>query len=192
VLFKSQHLIFRHVGMSDASLLLKFRTSEKAQSLNPVVASLEGQEQYLEKYWERFNLGDEIYCVIEDKTDCTPTGLVRLHSLRNDGEFNWGSFIMSEKARPALAIDAIISIYSYGFDVLGKDRCGPFPVKKDVPRVKGLHQMLGMSCIVEEQAGDVMFLTKRSLFDLRAPKFQRMGLGQLDYGDKVVAKTHSS
>ncbi len=166
------------LSVSDSPAILALRLSPKGKTLLTTSAELSDQEAYMESYNRRFNNGEEVYFGIYDRQEPTQlSGLVRMTELLDQRRFNWGSLILSADSPPVLAIDAILAVYSLGFEVLNRIECGPFPVRDDVPRVLKLHERIGMSYVSHREVGTTFLITSAEKFKSQIQKFRNMGLG---------------
>ena len=116
---------------SDADLIVKLRGRSKRNHLKAGASNISDQLRYLENYNSNFLEKKEIYYKVFDKNKNSYNGLVRITELNNKKKFNWESLVFAEGCTPMAPIDAMMCIYTIGFDFLDKDICGPWAVDKE-------------------------------------------------------------
>lgn len=172
--------ILRPIDVKDAKLILDLRTRRQNNFLKATHGGIEEQISYLNSYINRFNNREEIYYKIHDPRTKTDAGVVRLTELNSSTAFNWQSLVVSEAASPQLALDAMMLIYSIGFDWLGRSVCGPWEVKKTFEKMMKIHAFTGMAEVVSSD--DEYFhvaVTKERFFN-QIGRFRKLGLGHLE------------
>lgn len=177
--FQTKKVELRSLDISDAELILRIRNSPRGSSLKQISHSLADQQEYMRNYLERFKAGDEVYFAIYSIATQDAIGLVRMTDLKQKTRFNWASLILTAESPPIVAIDTILAVYSIGFELLERRECGPFPVRKDVPRVLKLHQAIGMSQVSSIDDETIYLTTTSTEFKKRIDRYRKMGVGVL-------------
>lgn len=177
--FQTKKVKLRSLEISDSELILRIRNSPRGSSLKQISPSLADQQEYMRNYVERFKTGEEIYFGIYSVVTQDPIGLVRMTDLKQETRFNWASLILTAESPPIAAIDTILAVYSIGFELLKRSECGPFPVRKDVPRVLKLHQTIGMSHVSSIDDETVYLTTTATEFEKGIDRYRKMGVGVL-------------
>ena len=167
------------IEAEDSPRIVELRASRADNYLSREQPSLASQNLYYTNYLQRRNNKEEIYFKILqcDKQD-TPCGLVRITKLECNERFSWESLVVEPGTSPLVTIDAIVTIYSIGFVTLGKQLCGPWRVLKAGLRVKALHEYMGMSNLIGDDAEYFTFLVTKSKFDKKISYFNKQGFGR--------------
>ena len=177
--FYTEKIKLRSLEVSDSELILMIRNSPRGSSLKQTSRLLADQQEYMRNYLERFKIGDEVYFGIYSLATQDAIGLVRMTDLGKEACFNWASLILTAESPPIAAVDTILAVYSIGFELLGRRQCGPFPVRKDAPRVLKLHQTIGMSQVASVDEETIYLTTTSVEFKKRIGRYRRMGVGVL-------------
>jgi hypothetical protein len=179
VVLETTFIRMEEVGIEDALLVISLRSSRDDSALSPVSASISEQRNYLEKYSERRSRNEEVYLKIfsRDVPD-NPVGLVRITELNAQDRFSWESLIIKKGVPPAVVLDTVVSIYSIGFITLGKSICGPWQVPASAPRVKKVHESMGMAELINENDDAFLFVVTRRAFQKKIGFFNRSNLGK--------------
>ena len=91
------------------------------------------------------------------------------------GVFNWESLIIKKDANPIIALDTMITIYKIGFDYLGKEILGPWPVPKGGDRIMKLHKHIGLGEIIYESNDKNYMIIFKPHYDSRIKYLERKG-----------------
>lgn len=169
-----------HIEMSDAELIYDLRTNRKDNYLKATFGTAEDQKKYLAGYLNRFEKREEIYYKILDVKTQKFSGILRLTELKNEKVFNWQSFVVYEASSPNMPLDAMMMIYRIGFEVLGREICGPWEVDKDFAKMIKIHNFIQMAKIVGENEKYHLFSIKKSDYFSNVKKFLKMGYGGLE------------
>lgn len=149
---KGRTLMFRNAAPGDAEFIVALRTDTRTgRFLSATSADVKAQAAWLEAYAKRT---DEAYFIIEN-LDGEPYGTVRIYDAKGDS-FCWGSWILSDHAPSAAAIESALMVYAYAIDVLGFGKAH-FDVRKENERVWQFHERFG--AVRVREAGQDFFYT---------------------------------
>ena len=164
---------------TDAKLIYELRLSDRGLALSPTSSIFEDQEAYLDAYNTRFLRGEEVYYVCSDVQQNFDFGVTRMTGLNLPGSFGWESLVVSKKTKPGLVIDLIFTIYKVGFEILGKDVCGPWAVPKSRTRIIELHRQMSIAHKVSDDGIFNFYEVTRSSFYARKSYFECRGYGAI-------------
>lgn len=153
------------------------RREGREQFLNPIPEGIEHQYAYFDQYLPQFEAGEQIYYLIRDLQKDEDVGVVRLTDLKADSWYNWHSLIVRTSASPQVGIDICIMFYAIGFDILGKDRCGPWPVRRTFEKMIRIHRIMKMAKAVSEDDEYFQYQVLRPDYEEHAPALRRTSFG---------------
>ena len=166
---------------SDADLIVKLRGRSKRNHLKAGASNIGDQLRYLENYNSNFLEKKEIYYKVFDKNKNSYNGLVRITELNNKKKFNWESLVFAEGCTPMAPIDAMMCIYTIGFDFLDKDICGPWAVDKKHNEMMKIHDFCKMYTLsgIKDKNYHWMYIEKKAFYR-EIGRFHSMGLGSVN------------
>ena len=170
-ILKAKDINFRFADVSDAEFILSLRTDNHYnQHLSHVDSSVEKQKDWLKKYKERENKGEEFYFIIQRNVDNEPIGTVRLYDfIKDENSFCWGSWILNENKPPKAAVQSAILIYEYAFYNLDFNR-SHFDVRKENTGVINFHLRFGAKQIGNTE-NDFLFHFYKSDYEIKRPNY---------------------
>lgn len=169
----------RPMTTDDVQFIFDIRHSERGQWLNTTSPDIRDQYKYFENYLNRFRDGDEIYYMIRDKRCSHDVGIVRMTRISETVGFGWEGLVLTPAATPGCAIDVAATVYSLGFDLLGRSECGPWKVLKTNTRVMRMHQMMGVARTVGEDENNWFVSVTRDNFYSGINSLRRRGFGRI-------------
>lgn len=144
------HLRLVRADEADAAYVAALRNDTSLNAhLNTPKTDAEAQQQWLQSYKAREELGEEFYYVVMH--EAAESGLVRMYDFRTvDGHrsFSWGSWIIPEPRPRGLVTFSAILIYEAGFDALGFER-SDFEVRRANQTVIAFHERAGARRVSE-------------------------------------------
>lgn len=153
---RGRRIVLRNAKVEDSAYILGLRTDDKlAQHLSRVDASLDQQEAYMRRYE---NGDGQAYFVICD-LDGKSWGTVRIYD-QIDDSFCWGSWIVQTGAPAAAAIETVLLVYFYAFDVLQFSN-SHFDVRQDNESVWRFHERFGARLVRQTDLDRYYTLTKQ-------------------------------
>lgn len=167
----------RPATRDDVPLIFALRRSERGNWLNPTSPDIADQYRYFSSYEQRFQAGDEIYFVMEDKRQSRDAGVTRVTRIRGSEGFGWEGLIIDSNATPGCAVDLTLAVYAWGFNRAEKKICGPWGVLKNHSRVNRLHAAMGIAEIVGEDEKYWLYEVRAERFRERYPALAKRGLG---------------
>lgn len=180
-LVQSSIVNLRAATISDVPLIYSLRTSPGGAFLNSISLDISDQYVYFDKYLERHVAGKEIYYIIHDLKIGNDVGIVRLTRIDEEYAFSWESLIIRPGCTPGVAIDVHATIYGLGFNVLKRQLCGPWEIKKNNEHMLRIHQLMGVASAVGERDNCWLYSAKREDFVKREKYFTSRGFGRIDY-----------
>lgn len=171
--------VFDLMAREDCQLILDLRQGHSSSFLRQIDTSLEAQEAWFEKYSERNRAGEEGYFRIYSKAKQSYDAILRITQVKDDGLFNWESFVVREGSDPRLPIDAMLAVYALGFEIMDKDQCGPWDVDKDHKSMQKIHSIIGMAKVVSQSQGYFQYTVRRQDFEQNISRFRKIGYGNL-------------
>ena len=177
---KGRFCQLHHINLDDADLIYDLRTKRKDSFLKKTSGTVEDQKKYLESYFKRFSAKEEIYYKVLDVITQKFCGILRLTEINDNLVFNWQSFVVSEDASPNVPLDAMLMIYRTGFEVLGREECGPWEVDKKFVKMMKIHNFMKMAKIVDENDKYYFVAVKKIDYENNINKFIKMGYGGLE------------
>jgi hypothetical protein len=169
-----------HIDVNDSEKILKLRLEERDDNfLMATDDNLERQIEYYHNYKTKFDRKEEIYFKIFDVSRNDFSGFVRLTNINSKIDFNWESAILDKKSSPNLFLDLMLIIYSIGFNVLGREVCGPWRVKKDFKKMMKIHALVGMVEIAYEDEEFYYVQVKKRTYEQKIKYFSKKHLGTL-------------
>ncbi|MHC8733884.1 hypothetical protein ACYVU7_11800 [Arenicellales bacterium IMCC56312] len=183
--FLELHPIFEGPVDEDAELIVTLRAPREGNYLKPSVNTIENQKDYLAAYLDRYQARKEIYYKILDSKKGKYSGVVRLTQLDQECDFGWESLVVSKDATPILGIDAMMAIYSLGFDFLKRNRCGPWEVDKNHSRMMKIHELLGIADTCGATGSHFLIQVKAINYHrLKGIVRSRFGLSEIRFHDE--------
>ena len=169
-----------HIDVNDSEKILKLRLEERDDNfLMSTDDNLERQIEYYHNYKTKFDRKEEIYFKIFDVSRNDFSGFVRLTNINSKIDFNWESAILDKKSSPNLFLDLMLIIYSIGFDVLGREVCGPWRVRKNFKKMMKIHALVGMFEIAYEDEEFYYVQVKKRMYEQKIKYFSKKYLGTL-------------
>lgn len=176
---ESSLIQMRPATIDDVPYTFAIRHSLRAKTLHPTSPDIADQYKYFELYLQRFESGDEIYFIIFDKKLGRDTGIVRMTRILEKENFGWEGMIMEPTSTPGSATDVAASIYSMGFDWLGRNECGPWKVLKSSKRVLKWHEIMSVAKVVGEDDKYWIVSVKRADFRAGIGSLRSRGFGRV-------------
>ncbi|TQR33747.1 N-acetyltransferase [Campylobacter sp. MIT 99-7217] len=166
----SKSINMRLVQVSDASFILELRSNvNKNKFLSPTTQTLKAQEEWIYTYKQREKENKEFYFVIESKSG-EKLGVVRTYDFR-DNSFCWGSWIIKDEAPADTAIQSVLQIYIFAFEILGFEQ-SHFDVRKQNSKVIAFHKRFGAK-IIREDEDNFYFIFLKKDFEITKTKYKK-------------------
>jgi hypothetical protein len=169
----------RPATIEDVPYIFDIRHSERGQWLNATSPDIADQYSYFRSYEMRFNASDEVYFIIFDKKLGRDTGIVRMTRISETENFGWEGLVMEPETTPGCAIDVSATIYSLGFELLGRNECGPWKVLKSNSRVMKMHEVMGVAKKRDEDILNWIVSVEREDFLVGIEKLRKRGFGRI-------------
>lgn len=167
-----------HVGIEDAEFILKLRTEDRKDNfLMKTDNNLESQQDYINNYLKNFKQQEEIYYKIFDVKKGQFSGVVRLTNIQSSKDFGWESAVLDKSSSPNLFIDLMLIIYKVGFDILAREKCGPWKVKKEFKKMMKIHEIIGMTEVLKEDNNFYELIVKKENYTQKIDYYNKRGLG---------------
>lgn len=176
---ESTLISMRPMTPNDVPFIFDIRHSERGKWLNTTSPDIRDQYTYFDTYLQRFRDGDEIYYMIHDKRRSQDVGIVRMTRIAETEGFGWEGLVLKPETTPGCAIDVAASVYSMGFDWLGRTECGPWKVLKTNTRVMRMHQMMGVARTVGEDENNLLVSVTRENFYSGIEALRKRGFGRI-------------
>jgi len=71
-------------------------------------------------------------------------------------------------------------IFNIGFDYLDRDVCGPWKVKKGFKKMMKIHEIIGMTEILNENEDFYELIVRKNKYKEKANYFKRKNLGIIE------------
>lgn len=169
----------RPAQVEDVPFIFNIRHSQRGQWLNATSPDIADQYIYFDQYLKRFEANDEIYYMINDKRLNRDVGIVRMTRISESTGFGWEGLVMEPDTTPGCALDVASTVYSMGFDWLGRSECGPWKVLKRNTRVMRMHDMMGVARKVGEDPENWLVSVKRYDFEAGVAFLRKRGFGRI-------------
>ena len=158
LVLESRSINLRLAEVADAEFILQLRLDGLlSRHLSKVENDVEKQREWLRSYKVREQQRQEFYFIIEGK-DGEPCGTVRLYDFIGDS-FGCGSWVLKQGAPVHFAIESVLMVYGYAFDVL-EFQTGHFDVRKENVKVVAFHTRFGDQLVREDEQYVYFELTK--------------------------------
>ena len=145
-------IYFREINLDDAEFVMQLRLdSVKNKFISPTDHDITQQQQYINNYYS--DTKSYYFIICNKQTDC-PIGTIRIYDIQNDS-FCWGSWILSEQAPVAAAIESALLIYDFAFFSLHYKK-SHFDVRKQNSSVLAFHKRFG-AVVTHENELDYFF-----------------------------------
>lgn len=164
---------FRFVEPTDAEFICKLRADPNLnQHLNPSSDDVAEQTEWIKRYKNRENNGEEYYFIINH--NATDYGVVRMYDFREKPRsFSWGSWIIKPTRPAGLVTYSVVMIYELGFEFLGFEQAH-FDVRKNNTNVINFHLRSGAIENGETEL-DQFFIFPKEVW----PSFREMSSDQI-------------
>ena len=154
----------RFVEKTDAPFIISLRTDENlSQHLHSTSDSLEKQIEWIVKYKEREQTGQEYYFIYEK--DGKAIGLNRLYDIINNTGVT-GSAICPRTNSPIDTLATIILLYDIVFEIIGLDYV-TFATDNDNAHALRVNYALGAKVISEDSKEKIFKLEKEGFLEIR-------------------------
>lgn len=184
--FRSRFVHFTEVVPGDSSFLYTLRSGSRGAMLsNPVDKTT--HESFLSSRLHDPNIrSQERYYTLRHPLSLHRYGAVRITRLDDPIALSWESLVVQRDAPAALGVDAILSVYSLAFLVLGRQKLGPWRVRTSNTHMLRIHERLGFVSSHVNTAGDpegqyVWLSVRREEFIRDFPRWSRRGYGCFEY-----------
>jgi hypothetical protein len=177
---------FTEVCEGDVQFLYELRSTRRGALLSDSVDRRTHEEFVAARIHDRHVRQRERYFILRDPHTSVRHGAVRITRLDDPITMGWESLIVESDASPTLAIDAILSVYSLAFQVLERQRLGPWRVRTANSHMLRIHEKLGFvapqSGQANERAQEYIWLSvELESFQRDFPRWSRLGFGQFRY-----------
>lgn len=177
---------FTEVCERDSEFLYELRSAPRGSLLSDAVDRRTHEAFVDARIHDRHVRRQERYFILRDPHTSVRHGAVRITQLDDPVAIGWESLIVESGASPTLAIDTILSVYSLAFQVLERQRLGPWRVRTSNMQMLRLHERLGF---VSRQPGEAYELAQDYVwlsveldnFQRDFPRWSRLGFGQFRY-----------
>lgn len=162
-------LVCRLVRVEDAPFILKLRTDEKkSRYVHQVDNNLDTQIEWIKKYKEREERGEDYYFIYFSKE--RPVGVNRIYNITPKGSTG-GSWICSKDAtvEESVATSFICAEIEDMFEIPS----GPFNVSKGNNQVLKFHLRMG-SYVVNENEQEYTLMRDKKKYEIAKAKFVKL------------------
>lgn len=165
--FISNKISFRFIEIEDAEFIFSIRTDPKySQYLSQTTGSIDDQVQWIKTYKERKKREKEFYFLITDNSNGQKIGTIRIYDLKEES-FCWGSWVLIESRPRTAAVECLLFLYHFGFDVLGFNQTH-FDVRKENHKVLDIYLKTGAE-IISSDADNHYLILKKETFLQKKP-----------------------
>jgi hypothetical protein len=176
------YCIFEEIQREDSEPIMNLRMQRPNNHLKILDGSIDSQSKYYERYLALRNEGLEVYYKIFDRSRRKEiAGLVRVTELQDLDRFSWESLIFAESAPPHLILDAIVSVYKIGFEILNRQTCGPWGIPLGAEKIYRLHKKIGIAEEVSRDSEYINMKASREGYQNRRNFFSKLGYGQFKF-----------
>ena len=159
--FSGKIINLRLVEEADASFIISIRSSAAENGfLSTIDPSEDCQKNWIRTYKEREAAGLEYYYVITTK-DQIPCGTARLYDIDNN-TCNFGSFVLGQNKPHRAALDSIVAIFSFAFNVLKLKHC-EIKVSRFNDHAFSFYKRFGMQETKREE-GEIYLVYRKDTF----------------------------
>lgn len=148
---KSKTVHLRLAEVKDAEFIYSLRINEK---LNKHISKVNGtsrdQEEWLKRYKEREQSGQEYYFIIVRNDNHKAVGTVRIYGVTDDKRFCWGSWVLNSEKTVTSAIESAYLLYKFAFEEKGY-KSAYFQVDRDNTQVISFHKKTGANFVGEDE-----------------------------------------
>ena len=173
-----RYCVFHQVQIEDARLIYDLRR-ERPEHLKRTFGGLKDQKIYLEKYFQSFNLKEQIYYKVYDIKKGSFKGVFRLTGLRGKNNFSWESAVFYKNSSPNCFLDTMLMTYRIGFEFLERKECGPWNVMKTFHRMMEMHSKMKMVQVLEEDELHFIVSVKSKDYFQNINKYRKLGFGKI-------------
>ena len=159
----TENIYMRMVCEDDAKFIVSLRTDSKnSRYLSKTSPSIHNQKDWIRKYKERENKGEEYYFIACMNSSNEPFGTTRLYDFQED-TFTNGSWVVKRGMEPQYPILIDLLVRSYAFRELGFSKCF-FDVRKGNKKVIKYHKMLGAKFVRSDDLNNYYTIQKKDFF----------------------------
>ena len=166
---------FIQVDKNDAEFIFNLRKNHNASFLKVSGDKIQDQKKYLINYKSNFLLGREVYYKVRNKKADQFEAVVRLTQLNKDKVFSWESIISIPGGDPTTPIEIMLTIYKIGFELLGRETCGPWDVNNQHLSMQKIHKLVGMAKPISFGKTYTKYSVVKADFDKKKTKFNNLG-----------------
>ena len=177
----SNYLSLSPITLEDNSFIFSLRHQKEGIYLKAPPVTLEQQIAYYHTYLDKYHQGEEIYYKIYDNVQERYCGVVRLTELHDQFYFNWQSLIVDPLCSPQIGIDIMMVIYSVGFEVLGREMCGPWVVDRHNLKTMKIHHYMDLTENIKSDQEYFYLQVPRARFLKNAERMKKRGFGVLKF-----------
>lgn len=166
--FKAKTISFRLIDIDDAEFILSLRTNDDLNKhLSLTSSSIEQQKEWIKKYKDREEAGNEYYFIIHRNDNNEAVGTVRLYDfIREKKSFCWGSWILNENKTRYAAMESAFLVYQIAFEDLGFERAH-FDVRRENVKVIAFHHKMGARMVSENDLDLFFEIEKNAISNAR-------------------------
>ncbi|MFA6635870.1 MAG: GNAT family N-acetyltransferase [Candidatus Omnitrophota bacterium] len=165
-----KNIDLRLVDTDDANYILELRTTHHATKyLSTTENDVKKQVQWIADYKIREQNKKEYYYIIESKK-CHKYGALRVYDLL-ENSFCWGSWIVEPDSPPYVAIESVLLVYEFGFNILGFPKCH-FDVRNENKKVLEFHLRFGAQVVGKDDLNTYFNLNKNT-FEKTKNKYKK-------------------
>jgi RimJ/RimL family protein N-acetyltransferase len=157
--FISNKISFRFIEIEDAEFIFSIRTDPKySQHLSKTTGSVNDQKQWIKNYKQREKQEKEFYFIITDNNDGQKIGAIRVYDLKEES-FCWGSWILLESRPRTAAVECLLFLYHFGFNILGFNQ-SHFDVRKENHKALNIYLKIGAEIVSSDLNNHYLILEK--------------------------------
>lgn len=172
-----KHVVLRIATVEDAEFVLDLRLDPLLNAhVSTVENDLSKQREWMRAYKERERAGQEFYFIIESLGG-DPCGTVRLYDFRGRS-FCWGSWMIRKGSPSYVAIESVLSVYDFAFDVLGFER-SHFDARKANHKVVSFYERFGAERVASD-AENHYFNLERAQHEQARRRYRKYFAGDIE------------
>lgn len=162
-MIKSKNMKLELVNENDAEMILKLRNNPKLNKfISKTDSSLEKQIEWIKEYKKREEKGEDYYFSIRTIETNEILGYIRVYNVNNkEKTCEWGSWIMKENNPVSSALESVILIHKFMFNILKMEKVFQSVMKENK---KGLsfHRAYGIKVVKIDDKFEHLVLEKDS------------------------------
>ena len=162
-MIKGKNIKFELVEENEAEMILNLRNNSNLNKfISKIDLNIEKQKEWIREYKKREKEGEDYYFSIKELENDSILGYIRVYNIdKNNKTCEWGSWVMKEDKPASSALESVILIYDFIFNILKLEKAFQ-SVMKGNRKVMLFHKAYGVKKVADDEKFENFVLDKET------------------------------